>query len=86
MAECALASVFVTHATRAVVVLASWCAEDVIISLSLDLPALGLEEDKYSCSVPLIPHVQPAAAAPASPTGPFLVPKDKGLVIVLEPI
>jgi Family of unknown function (DUF6067) len=68
----------------AMVSLGSWRTEDVAVRLTIDWKALGLNPATIRIRAPAIENFQ--SAATWLPGADIIVPANKGLLLILEPI
>ena len=71
------------YGSHAVVAVAAWCPGSVNVTLAVDWDALGLSAGTAVASLPDIPGVQEGAALPGGPSGPFQLPVDGGLLMLI---
>eukprot|EP00462_Mataza_sp_D1_P007298 CAMPEP_0175122530 /NCGR_PEP_ID=MMETSP0087-20121206/1765_1 /TAXON_ID=136419 /ORGANISM="Unknown Unknown, Strain D1" /LENGTH=1130 /DNA_ID=CAMNT_0016404173 /DNA_START=50 /DNA_END=3442 /DNA_ORIENTATION=+ len=76
------ATVFTKYRDRAVLVLASWCAQDVSVTAVLDWNALGLAQASTKVDVPPIQGLQKEGKIDLST--PFIISAQGGVVVVLS--
>ena len=77
---------FIKHNDSTVVVLASWCDQDSNVTLVYDLAALGFDQGAHlKVDIPSLHGIQPHGSSPTSIEGPFFIPANQGLVVVLTP-
>ena len=67
----------------ALVALASWADTDIVVSLTIDWPALGIDPAAATITAPEIAGFQPARTF--APGEPIPVPKGKGWLLVFAP-
>ncbi len=77
-----LATAYVIPGKKTMIALASWADADVKVSLSIDWKALGLKASKKRLAAPAIKEFQ--GAATFTPKDKILLPKGKGLLLILE--
>lgn len=76
------ATAYVHHGKRLAIAVASWAAEPVTVSLTIDWKAVGLDPAKVRVSIPEIRMFQPALLAASLAALP--VEPSKGWIVVVE--
>jgi hypothetical protein len=79
---CILASVWSAYESHAIIFVANWCGATTNVTLSLDWDALGLDAATAVATLPAIDGVQEPEAL-ASAAGPFALPADGGLAMLV---
>lgn len=67
---------------KALIALASWAKEDVVVKLRINWKALGLQSSHAKLTAPAVESFQPAFTI--QPTDTFTVPKGKGYLLILS--
>ena len=78
-----LATTYSAFGRYAIIVLASYCPGSSTSTLALDWVALGLNQATVTMTAPAIAGVQSAASFP-DPAGPYSLPGDGGIILVLQ--